>query len=98
MSQFVFAFFEIHDREIYNRYMNAAMPIFIREKVKVHAADDEPQPVSPGIKVDKAVLLEFRDANHMKNFFALPDYIEAAKDRDAATTMSAIQFKRFEGL
>ena len=98
MTQFVFAFFEIHDRARYNRYMEAAVPIFVREDVTIHAADDAPVPVTPGMKADKAVLMEFRDADHMRAFFALPDYIEISKDRDAATTMNAIQFQRFAGM
>jgi len=43
-------------------------------------------------------LLEFRDKEHMKDFFALPDYIKAGIDRDASTTMKTIKFKRFKGL
>ena len=75
-----------------------ATPIFIREGVKVHANDEAPVPVTPGLHVDKVVLLEFRDTAHMKEFFALPDYVEAGKYRDAATTMNIIQFKRFIGM
>lgn len=97
MSQFVFAFFEIHDRERYERYMHAAGPIFAREGVKVLANDEAPRPVTPGLKADKAVLLEFRDRDHMRAFFQLEDYIQAGKDRDASTTMNIIQFERWEG-
>lgn len=98
MSQFIYAQMEIHDRKRYNLYMNAATPIFIREGVKVHAADDAPRPNSADVKVDKVVLLEFRDKAHMKDFFALPDYIKAGIDRDASTTMKTMVFERFKGL
>ena len=97
MSQFIYAQMEIHDRERYNLYMNAAKPIFIREGVKVHAADDAPRPSSADEQVDKVVLLEFRDKAHMKDFFALPDYVKAGIDRDAATTMKTMMFERFSG-
>lgn len=96
MSQFVFAYFTIHNRAEYDRYVELAKPIFIREGVKVHANDEVPVPMTPNIKADKAVLLEFRDSLHMKTFFALPDYMEAAKHRDAGTIMSIIRFKRFD--
>jgi len=98
MSLFLFAFFEIHDRPTYEKYMAAAKPIFMREGVNVLANDEAPIPMSPGIKADKVVLLEFRDEAHMRAFFALPDYIEAGKFRDASTTMNIIRFDRFDGL
>jgi len=94
MSLFLYAQMEINDRERYKLYMNAAGPIFMREGVKVHAADDNPKPSSPEMKVDKVVLLEFRDKAHMKAFFMLPDYIEAGKDRDASTIMKTMMFER----
>jgi len=98
MTQFVFAHFTIHDRAEYDRYAELATPIFMREGVKFHANDEAPVPMSPGLVADKVVLMEFRDDAHMKHFFALPDYIEAGKHRDAGTKMTIIRFKRFEGL
>lgn len=95
MSQFVAAFFVIHDRAGYERYVELATPIFMREGVKILGNDNEAKAISPGTKVDKAVLLEFRDETHMKDFFSAPDYMEAAKHRDAASTLTAIRFKRF---
>jgi len=97
MSIFLFAQLEIHDRETYNRYMEAATPIFIREGVKIHAADDTPKSSSPEGHPDKVVLLEFRDDAHMKSFFALPDYIEAGKARDAGAILTTVKFERFKG-
>jgi len=48
------------------------------------------------MQADKVVLLEFRDQSHFKHFFSQIDYIEAAKIRDAASTISATVFERFE--
>ena len=95
MTQFVFTFFTIHDRAEYDLYVAAATPIFIREGVKVLANDEAPIPMTPDIKADKTVLLEFRDETHMREFFAQEDYQAAAKHRDAGTKMSIIRFKRF---
>ncbi|WP_026941829.1 DUF1330 domain-containing protein [Hellea balneolensis] len=97
MSVFVLAQFQIHDPSGYAKYVEIATPIFMREGVKVLANDEAPQPITPGQKTDKVVLLEFRDHDHYKHFFTQPDYIEAAKHRDAASTITAMQFKRFEG-
>lgn len=96
MSVFVIAHFQIHDREGYAKYVELATPIFMREGVKVLGNDEAPVPISPGLKVDKAVLLEFRDKEHYKNFFSQTDYLEAAKLRDAASTITAIRFNRFD--
>ena len=95
MSVFVFASFEIHDKAGYARYVELATPIFIREGVKILGNDEAPVPISPGLKVDKAVLLEFRDQAHYKHFFSQPDYMAAAKHRDAASKITAVQFERF---
>jgi len=95
MSIFVFAQFQIHDRQGYEKYVELATPIFMREGVKVLANDEAPVLISPGLKADKAVLLEFRDKAHYQHFFSQPDYIEAAKHRDAASTITAMRFERF---
>ena len=96
MPTFVFAKFTIHDRARYERYVSLATPIFIREKVIIHASDNAPQPLSPDMKADKVVLLEFRNQSHYKHFFSQADYMEAAKIRDAASAMSATMFERFK--
>ena len=97
MTQFVFACFEIHDPAGYARYVELASPIFMREGVKILGNDTQAQAMSPGLTVDKAVLLEFRDSDHMKQFFSQPDYMAAAKHRDAASKITAVRFERFGG-
>ena len=96
MSTLVFAKFAINDHVGYSRYVALATPIFVRENVIIHASDKEPQALSPDMQADKVVLLEFRDHSHFKHFFSQIDYIEAAKIRDAASTISATVFERFE--
>lgn len=98
MSIFVLAHFQIHDKAGYAKYVELATPIFMREGVKVLGNDEAPVPITPGLKVDKAVLLEFRDVAHYKDFFSQPDYMEAAKHRDAASTITAMRFERFVGM
>ena len=96
MSTLVFAKFAINDQVGYSRYVELAAPIFVREKVIIHASDQEPHALSPDMQADKVVLLEFRDYSHFKHFFSQTDYIEVAKIRDAASTISATVFERFE--
>ena len=93
MSMFVFASAEYKDKAEYNRYVELSTPIFLREGVKVLGNDEEGKFF--GLPGDKAVLLEFRDMDHMKHFFALPDYQVAAKHRDAGATMRTVTFRKF---
>jgi len=96
MPILVFAKFAIHDHAGYSQYVKLATPIFMREKVIIHASDEKPQALSPDMQADKVVLLEFRDHSHFKHFFSQPDYMEAAKIRDAASKISATVFERFK--
>lgn len=95
MSVLVFASAEYHNKAEYDRYVELSTPIFMREGVKVLGNDEDASFFDlPG---DKAILLEFRDKAHMANFFALPDYQDAAKHRDAGATMRMVRFRRFPG-
>jgi len=96
MSTFVFAKFDISDQAGYDRYVALATPIFFREKVRIHASDNSPHALTPNMKADKVVLLEFQDHDHYLRFFSLEDYVAAAKIRDASATLSATVFERFE--
>jgi uncharacterized protein (DUF1330 family) len=94
MSIFVFATAEYQNKIEYDRYIELATPIFIREGVKVVGNDEDAQFF--GLPGDKAILLEFRDIAHMDDFFALPDYQAAAKHRDAGAKMRMVTFRRFQ--
>ena len=97
MSIFLFNLIDIHDREEYDKYAALAGPIFMREGINILGNDEAPSFMND-LSADKVVLLEFRDRDHMKAFLALPDYVEAAKHRDAGTTMRIAIFRRFPGL
>ncbi len=92
MSILLFVTAEFHDKSEYDKYVELSTPIFLREGVNVIGNDESAKFFDlPG---DKAVLLEFRDKEHMKHFFALPDYQLAAKHRDAGATMRMVRFRR----
>jgi len=93
MSLFVFATAEYQNKSEYDRYVELATPIFIREGVQVLGNDEDAS--FSGLPGDKAILLEFRDKAHMKAFFELPDYQAAAKHRDAGAIMRMVRFRRF---
>lgn len=93
MSILLFVTAEFHNKSEYDRYVELSAPIFMREGVKVLGNDEDAKFFDiPG---DKAILLEFRDKEHMNHFFALPDYQEVAKHRDAGATMRMVRFRRF---
>ncbi|MEM9599738.1 MAG: DUF1330 domain-containing protein [Pseudomonadota bacterium] len=96
MSTIVIVFLDIFDRVEYETYMKAAGPIFIREGVKLLVNDENPKPMSDGMEMDKVVVLEFRDDDHMKQFFRLPDYLQAGVHRDKGAHMRLVRTTRFE--
>jgi len=93
MSVFVFASAEYKDKAEYEKYVAASTPIFLREGVKVLGNDEAGSFI--GMPGDKAVLLEFRDMDHLKHFFSLPDYQAAAVHRDAGAVMRTATFRKF---
>lgn len=95
MAIYLMSLIDIHDRVEYDKYAALAGPIFMREGVRVLGNDEAPSFMGD-VQADKAVLLEFRDKAHLKAFFALSDYAEAAKHRDAGTTMRVTRFNKFE--
>lgn len=96
MSTIVVVFLDIFDPAEYEKYMKSAGPIFMREGVKLIVNDENPKPLSEGMEMDKVVVLEFRDDDHMKQFFALPDYLEAGVHRDKGARMRLVKTTRFE--
>jgi uncharacterized protein (DUF1330 family) len=95
MGVFIYAQLKIHDQDRYGAYMEAATPMFIEHGVVIHAADTSPR-FNNMPEADKVVLMEFRDMAHMGGFMSNPDYLEAAKDRDAGADIVSSVFERME--
>ena len=91
----------IHDRERYNRYMNAFMAryteVFGQFGGKMLAADDEPR-VLEGEWWDrnKVVLMEFPDAAAFRAWATSPAYNEIAVDRKAGAEAVVLLVKGLE--
>lgn len=96
MSLIVIIFSDYIDEDEYQKYMDAAGPIFMREGVNFIVNDADPKPMTPNISMDKVVVAEFRDEAHMQHFFGLPDYKEAVKHRDKGVKMRTVITRRFE--
>lgn len=96
MGLFIYAQLKIHDRARYNAYMEAATPMFMEHGVKIHAATENMRFHGGDQDVDKIVLMEFRDPEHMQGFMSNPAYVEAAKDRDAGANLTSVMFEGLE--
>ena len=79
----------VHDRESYDRYAAAFMPILIKHGGKLLAADEKPRLIegewelSHGQPMNKVVLMEFPDRDTFLLWANSPEYQEIAADRRA---------------
>jgi uncharacterized protein (DUF1330 family) len=83
VTVYAIAQLSIHDREAYDRYQAAFMPIFTRYGGQLLAADESPQPVEGEYTRDKVVLMAFPDREAFQAWADSPEYQEIAKDRRA---------------
>jgi uncharacterized protein (DUF1330 family) len=73
----------IHDRERYDRYANAFMPILHQYGGRLLAADEKPVRVEGEWDREKLVLMEFPDRDAFQTWSSSPEYREIASDRIA---------------
>jgi uncharacterized protein (DUF1330 family) len=73
----------IHDRERYDRYANAFMPIITKYGGRLLAADEAPLRVEGQWDRQKLVLMEFPDRDMFLAWANSPEYVEIARDRQA---------------
>jgi uncharacterized protein (DUF1330 family) len=69
------------DREAYNRYEAAFMPIFQRYSGRLLAADEAPQVVEGQWSRDKVVLMSFPDQISFREWAESDDYQRISEDR-----------------
>jgi uncharacterized protein (DUF1330 family) len=73
----------IHDRERYDRYQSAFMPVFAKYGGRLLAAEETPRVVEGEWDRNKVVLMEFPDKEAYQAWADSPEYQEIAKDRQA---------------
>ena len=83
MTVYAIAQLLIHDRESYDRYQNAFMPIFAKYGGRLLAADEKPRVVEGTSDRTKVVLMEFPDKDTYEAWAGSAEYQEIAKDRIA---------------
>ena len=83
MTVYAIAQLRIHDRESYDRYQAAFMPIFSRYGGQLLAADEKPRPIEGEYDRDKVVLMSFPDRESFEAWANSAEYQEISKDRRA---------------
>lgn len=96
MSTIIVSFLDFTDRDHYATYASMAAKLFVREGVKVIVNDENPTVVAGDHSVDKVVVLEFRDDDHMKAVLGSDDYKAAMVYREKAIKMRSVKVDRFE--
>ena len=98
MTVYALAQLKIHDRPTYERYMAGFMPVLIKYKGRLLAADESPR-VLEGQWWDrnKVVLMEFPDAAAFTAWATSPEYTAIAVDRVAGAEAVVLLIKGLEG-
>ncbi len=85
MTVYAIAQLKIHDRPLYNRYLERFMDVLKKHNGRLLAADDAPRVLRGEAQMDKLVILSFADEAAFRAWGASSEYIEISKDRDASS-------------
>lgn len=81
MTAYIIARFTIHDRESYNRYDAAFMPVFAKFNGKLLSVDEKPDVLEGEWGHTRSVLIEFPSKAEARAWMTSPEYREIAGDR-----------------
>ncbi len=85
MPVYAIAQISITDRSRYERYQARFFEVFRQFRGTLLAADEKPWVVEGRWSHEKAILLEFPDADDFEEWFNSPAYREIARDREAGS-------------
>jgi uncharacterized protein (DUF1330 family) len=85
MPVYVVVQLTVRDRERYQRYVDAFLPIIAEHGGRVLAVQDDPEVLEGTWPHDRLVLLSFADREAFDRWSQSPEYREIARDRTAAT-------------
>ncbi|WP_271079316.1 DUF1330 domain-containing protein [Aurantiacibacter sp. MUD61] len=85
MPAYIIARFRIHDRESYDRYDAAFMPVFAKFQGKLLSVDENPDVLEGAWEFTRSVLIEFPDKAAATAWMTSPEYRAIAKDRISAS-------------
>ncbi len=90
MAIYTIAQLAIHDRDRYQRYISAFLPVLTQYGGRVLAADDNPEVIDGPWHGDRVVLLEFPDRDSYVAWATSAEYQHIATDRTASADMVAL--------
>jgi len=93
MTVYAIAQLKIHDRPLYNRYLERFMAVLKQYNGRLLVADDAPRVLRGDAQMDKVVVLSFADEEAFRAWGASPEYIEMSKDRDASSDATILFVK-----
>jgi uncharacterized protein (DUF1330 family) len=93
MTVYAIAQLKIHDRALYNRYLERFMDVLKKHDGRLLAADDNPRVLKGDAEMDKVVILSFADDAAFRAWGASPEYVEISKDRDASSEATILLVK-----
>jgi uncharacterized protein (DUF1330 family) len=93
MTVYAIAQLRIHDRTLYNRYLERFMDILKQHNGRLHAADDSPRVLRGDVQMDKVVIVSFADEAAFRAWGTSPEYVEISKDRDASSDATILLVK-----
>ncbi|GHB02401.1 hypothetical protein GCM10009069_26410 [Algimonas arctica] len=96
MSTIIVSFLNFIDRDHYATYAAMAGKILMRDGVKIIVNDENPTVVAGDDSIDKVVVLEFRDDDHMMAVLGSDEYKAAMVYREKAIKMRSVKVDRFE--
>ncbi|MFC8618559.1 DUF1330 domain-containing protein [Micromonospora purpureochromogenes] len=85
MTVYALAQISIHDRQRYDRYVAAFMPVLAKYDGRLLAADERPQVVEGTWPYDKVILMSFDSRESFERWANSPEYREISRNRVAAT-------------
>jgi len=90
MTAYVVARVAIHDREPYDRYAAAFMPVLKQYGGRLLVSQERPEPMEGDWDGRKLVVLAFDDAQAARAWADSPEYRKIAEDRDAGADVIAV--------
>jgi uncharacterized protein (DUF1330 family) len=85
MTVYAIAQLRFTDRQAYDRYQAAFMPVFLKFQGRLLAADEAPLVVEGDWDREKLVLMSFPDAAAYRAWAESPEYQKISKDRVAGS-------------
>lgn len=87
MTAYVVATMAIHDPQTYRKYTDLTPPLIKRHRGRFLTRGDEVSTAKGEAFKERMVLLEFPDRASVDAWLSDPEYIEACKFRDAASSV-----------